>query len=132
MKLKLNLTDFIIMATTIFLLITSIFVSDKIIKKTILGELYVEIQVSGKLTHTLKLSEDKIITLKKDDYSSLLGDMEIEISASRVRVKKEQSPLNYCSKQGWISKAAQPIICLPNEVIVTIRGNIDYDVVLPS
>ena len=60
--------------------------------------------------------------------------MEIEINDSKVRVLKEQSPYNYCSKQGWVDDVATPIICLPNGVIITISGNIEstYDVVLPS
>ena len=48
--------------------------------------------------------------------------MIIEIKDSKVRVKKEESPLHYCSIQGWVDSVAKPIVCLPNSVIVTIVG----------
>ena len=48
--------------------------------------------------------------------------MIIEINNNRVRVKKEESPLHYCSMQGWVDSVAKPIVCLPNAVIITIMG----------
>ena len=41
----------------------------------------------------------------------------------RVRVEKENSPHHYCSIQGYVSDPSTPIICLPNEVVVTIEGS---------
>ena len=53
--------------------------------------------------------------------------MTIEIKDNKVRVSKEESPKNYCSKQGWVSSVATPIVCLPNAVVVTIIGENDSD-----
>ena len=36
---------------------------------------------------------------------------------------KENSPHHYCSIQGYVSDPSTPIICLPNEVVVTIEGS---------
>ena len=38
-------------------------------------------------------------------------------------MKKEESPLHYCSIQGWVDSVARPIVCLPNAVIITVVGN---------
>lgn len=134
MRLKINKIDIIIFIITIIIIITTLF-SANYIKKISAGEiLYVNINIDGETKFTYKLNEDKTITLKKEDYPTLLGEMVIEIKDKKVRVSKEKSPYNYCSKQGWVEDVATPIICLPNAVIVTISGNIETenDVVLPS
>ena len=51
-----------------------------------------------------------------------LGEVLVEVNEGRVRVEKETSPYHYCSIQGYVSDPSTPIICLPNEVVVTIEG----------
>ena len=58
------------------------------------------------------------MALYDKDYNNIV----IEIKDKRVRVKKEESPLHYCSMQGWVDSVARPIVCLPNAVVVTIMG----------
>lgn len=132
MSLKFNRSDIFILIASIILVISSVIGSNYLTGLTNKGDLKVDINISGRIAYTYSLNEDRIITLKKDDHPSLLGDMEIEIRDNKVRVSKEQSPLNYCSKQGFVDKVARPIICLPNEVIVIIRGEISFDWVMPS
>ena len=52
-----------------------------------------------------------------------LGEVLVEVNEGRVRVEKETSPYHYCSIQGYVSDQSTPIICLPNEVVVTIEGS---------
>lgn len=52
-----------------------------------------------------------------------LGEVLVEVQDGRVRVEKEYSPHHYCSIQGYVSDPSTPIICLPNEVVVTIEGS---------
>ena len=52
-----------------------------------------------------------------------LGEVLVEVNEGRVRVEKETSPYHYCSIQGYVSDPSTPIICLPNEVVVTIEGS---------
>lgn len=52
-----------------------------------------------------------------------LGKVLVEVNEGRVRVEKETSPYHYCSIQGYVSDPSTPIICLPNEVVVTIEGS---------
>ena len=49
------------------------------------------------------------------------GDVVIESKNNMVRVKDEISPLNICSKQGWVSSSYAVIVCLPNQVIIEIE-----------
>ncbi len=51
------------------------------------------------------------------------GDVVIETKHNNIRVKEEISPLNICSKQGWVSSPYQVIVCLPNKVIIKIETN---------
>lgn len=52
-----------------------------------------------------------------------LGEVVVEVKEGRVRVEKENSPYHYCSIQGYVSDPSTPIICLPNEVVVSIEGS---------
>jgi hypothetical protein len=51
-----------------------------------------------------------------------LGDSQIIISQGKVRFK--QSPCNnqYCVHQGWLSRAGQVAICLPNQISLQLMG----------
>ena len=127
MNLKKNKVDFIILALSIVLIIAIVIVSN-IVTGSVNGKnKYVVISVDGEEQFKYKLNEDREIKLDEDDYPTLLGDMIIEIKDDRVRVAKEESPKNYCSKQGWVGSVATPIFCLPNSVVVTIIGLNDSD-----
>ena len=64
------------------------------------------------------LSENATYTL-----NATLGDVIIEVKDNAVRVEKETSPYHLCSIQGWVNNVNQPIICLPNEMIIQIEAN---------
>ena len=51
-----------------------------------------------------------------------VGDAHISISQGKVRFK--QSPCNnqYCVHQGWLSRAGQVAICLPNQISLQLMG----------
>ena len=57
----------------------------------------------------------------------LLGNVVIEIKDKKVRVVKENSPKNICSKEGYISDSTKPLICLPNKVVIKIVQSSDMD-----
>ena len=127
MNLKKNKTDlFILILSIVFVLL--IVVASNIITGNVNGAYkYVVVSINGEDRFKYLLSENRTIELAKDDYKTLLGDMVIEIKDNKVRVSKEESPKNYCSKQGWVSSVATPIVCLPNAVVVTIIGINDSD-----
>ena len=66
------------------------------------------------------LQEDKYITLKQDDYPSLLGDFVIELSKSKgARVYEAHCPNHDC-KRGWIKLPNSSIICIFNQIKIEI------------
>lgn len=127
MTLKKNKTDFIILLFAIVFIILIVVVSNIITGNVNGKNKYVVISIDGEEKFKYKLDEDRTIELKKEDYDTLLGDMIIEIKDNKVRVSKEESPKNYCSKQGWVGNVATPIVCLPNAVVITIIGSDESD-----
>lgn len=133
MKLKINKMDLIIIIIVFIFIIGVMFTTNFLSRISSEENLYVNININGKVEFTYKLEENRTITLNKNNYPILLGDMIIEIKDKKVRVKEESSPLHYCSLQGWEEYANRPIVCLPNGVIIIIEGNAsDNDLVLPS
>jgi hypothetical protein len=51
-----------------------------------------------------------------------IADTKISINLGRVRFK--QSPCNnqYCVHQGWLSRAGQVAICIPNQISLQLIG----------
>ena len=128
MTLKRNKTDLFILSFALIFIIILVVISNIITSNVNGKNKYVVITIEGVEKFKYKLSENRVIELKKEDYDSLLGDMTIEIKDNKVRVEKEESPKNYCSKQGWVETVAIPIVCLPNSVVVTIIGQNDSDI----
>ena len=122
MELKHNKWDIFVYVLSFILIICLVVVSNVVTSKAEGKIKYAIVMVEGKQKFKLNMNEDKEIVLTKDKYPSLLGEMIIEIKDKRVRVKKEESPLHYCSMQGWVDSVAKPIVCLPNAVVVTIMG----------
>lgn len=51
-----------------------------------------------------------------------LGTTRVEIAGQRARVLSDPGPRQLCVHQGWLSRAGQAAICLPNQVSVEITG----------
>ena len=74
-----------------------------------------------------------VIDLSKDKtyvVNGKLGKVHIEVKQKKVRVTQEKSPHHYCSKQGYVSDANVPIVCLPNETVVKIEKEASQDTVI--
>ena len=122
MELKHNKYDIFIYVLS-FIFIISLLIISNVITGNAEGKVkYAIVTIEGKQRYKLNMDDDVEIVLSKEKYPSLLGEMIIEIKNKRVRVKKEESPLHYCSMQGWVDSVAKPIVCLPNSVVVTIVG----------
>ena len=78
----------------------------------------VEIYVNDKLSYVYKLQEEqKIVEIPTD-----IGGVEVEIKEMKVRVISSYSPRKLCVKQGWIERAGQTIIGVPDRLIVKVVG----------
>jgi len=80
------------------------------------------IQVDGKDFLRLSLSENKIIAVPGP-----LGVSIIEIKDGRVRMLSSPCPDKLCIKEGYIDKAGQVIICIPNRIVIKIEGRAGLD-----
>jgi hypothetical protein len=85
------------------------------------GDLFVSVYLDNALIEQHSLYENKDITYMQDDYPFMLGDLSIQILDTRIRITQETSPLNICSKQGWVSQPGMPLICSPNSFMAVIE-----------
>lgn len=77
----------------------------------------IEVEVDGR----------RVLTLDPDspgfsNVEGVLGTTRIEVRDRRVRVVSSPCPLGLCRQGGWIEGGGRMIVCLPNRVVVRIRG----------
>lgn len=81
------------------------------------------IRSGGKTFRTISLSRNRVI-----DVPGPLGISRIAIHDRKVRVASDPGPRQYCVHQGWLQRAGEIAICLPNQVSVELSGgNKIYD-----
>ncbi|MDN5303910.1 MAG: hypothetical protein PWP46_789 [Fusobacteriaceae bacterium] len=85
----------------------------------------IEIYVNNQLKYTYKLSkEQKIFEIPTD-----IGGVKVEIIDNKVRVLTSNSPKKLVVKQGFISKAGETLIGIPDKLLIKITGereDVDY------
>ncbi|MCF0245706.1 MAG: NusG domain II-containing protein [Ileibacterium sp.] len=75
------------------------------------------VQVRNKEIMAIDLLKDANYTVQGTN-----GPVNIEVKDGAIRVTQENSPHHYCSKQGFVDSVNTPIVCLPNETVITIEG----------
>lgn len=86
-------------------------------------DLYATIKVDGEIHNTIDLpttSEEKFIIQTENGTNTILVNNN-EINIIHADCKDE-----LCVKQGIISKIGKTLICLPNKLIIEIKGD-EYD-----
>ncbi|MGA2091283.1 MAG: NusG domain II-containing protein [Endomicrobiales bacterium] len=92
----------------------------------------------GTSAHTAQVFEQgtliKVIDLSKDSESTLKlhhGFIVVQVKQGKIRARKCSCPEKVCIGMGWISKSGQSIVCVPNKLLIEVRGseNADYDAV---
>jgi len=81
--------------------------------------LLADIEVSGRRDVRLAVSEDTV-----REVPGPLGQTRVEIRDGRIRILSSPCPLKLCVKAGWIDRAGEMIVCLPNEVVVRLPGDL--------
>jgi hypothetical protein len=79
----------------------------------------------NKLILTIDLSIDK--EYEVEGYN---GKVVIEVKNNKIRVKDEISPLHLCSKQGFVDSSLEPIVCLPNKIVIKLNQKTDIDAIV--
>ena len=67
---------------------------------------------------TLSLDQERVL-----DIHGPLGDSRVVVHAGQVRFEQSPCPNQYCVHQGWLSRAGQVAICLPNQVSLELLGS---------
>lgn len=78
---------------------------------------YAVVKVRNEEKLRLDLSQDGTYSV-----DGTLGPVNIVVQSGKVKVDQENSPHHYCSKQGFVSSSTVPIVCLPNETVITIES----------
>lgn len=117
----MNRHDVLLIVTLFILSILSIF----LIKNLDSSEKEAYVYYEDKLILTIDLSINKEYNVK--GYN---GNVIIEVKNKKIRVKEEESPLHLCSKQGFISSSLEPIVCLPNKIIIKLKSKSEIDAVI--
>ena len=84
----------------------------------------VEVAVDGEVVMTLPLSEDTEVTIEGVDG----GENLLIIQDGTAKIESASCPDGICVRHYAISRDGESIICLPNRVVVTIRGGEKGDV----
>ena len=92
-------------------------------------EKYVSVQVDGK--EIKKIIFDKKLIGETIPIRTEYGYNLIEIGDEKVRVIEADCPDKLDVKQGYISKTGEVIVCLPNRLVIEIKGiengrDVDY------
>jgi len=77
----------------------------------------VVIRSSGKIFAELPLATKQTVRVPGP-----LGTTVIAVDRGRARVERDPSPRQYCVKQGWLARAGDIAVCLPNQVSVELAG----------
>lgn len=81
----------------------------------------IEIFVDGNLKFIYSLNDDRTITIEGN-----IGISTIEIKDGRIRMVYSPCPDKLCMKQGFIKGKGESIICVPNRIVIRIKGD-NYD-----
>jgi hypothetical protein len=66
-------------------------------------------------------------------FTGMAGEYVVEIEGGKARMLSAQCPDKLCVHQGWISHKYNPIICLPQKIIISIEdaaGEEEVDVLV--
>lgn len=50
------------------------------------------------------------------------GSNTVEVEQGRIRVSQADCPDQVCVRQGWVSDGVVPVVCLPHQLVIQIKG----------
>ena len=114
----------IILITVILAIVGAIVLAFKITEKKNISNALVYYEDKVVLTIDLTLEEQEYVV---DGYNGLVT---ITAGNGKVKVEDEDSPLHLCSKQGYISKSYESIVCLPNKIVIKLEDDSSLDAIV--
>jgi hypothetical protein len=86
------------------------------------------VRIHGRIVKTLELSGDE--ERRTFEIEGSIGDSVIQVEGARVRILNSPCPDKICVKQGWVEKPGEVIICVPNEISVSVEGDDGVDAII--
>lgn len=87
-------------------------------------ELIAQVYVDGKLAEEINLSE------VKEDYSfSPKKDVTVSVKKGAISFSSSPCKDELCVNSGWLSSKGQTAACLPQKVVLTIKGTDKTDMI---
>ena len=83
----------------------------------------VVVRVGGTLRASYSLMENRVVTVTGVGG----GTNELHIEEGTVYLTEASCPDHLCVKQGIIRRAGESIVCLPNQVVVELRSELEAE-----
>jgi hypothetical protein len=78
---------------------------------------------NNRLLGAYQLDRDQVITISGDSpRAGTVPHMRIEIRGGAIRVAESDCPKGVCKQAGWVRTAGRSIVCVPNKVLIELRG----------
>jgi len=77
---------------------------------------------------------DMTLLYQEDDYAREKGIVGIKIMVvdHKIRVVYQESPRDLCQLQSPTNSRLRPIVCLPNELVISVYTNMETDEFIPD
>ena len=112
-RLAMTPGDWALIVGLVLVSLVSIFLMNRLVSR---GTTAV-VEVDGVTICRLDLSVDRHQTV-----SGPLGETDVQVQDGRVRVAESPCPHRICVRSGWVTRAGDMIVCVPNRVIVRVEG----------
>lgn len=88
---------------------------------------YAEVTVEGKLYKRINLtnSEYKLMELEGNSGKNI-----IEVNKNRIGIVEAECPDKICMNPKYIEKPGESVVCLPNRVMIQIKGDMEEDIII--
>lgn len=81
-----------------------------------------QIRQGSQLIGTYDLQQERRVRIRGH-----MGDSVIHIHQGKVRFEHAPCHNQYCVQQGWLDRAGQVVLCLPNQISITLLGERSFD-----
>jgi hypothetical protein len=89
------------------------------------GGVQVQISQGGEVVATYPLSEDRTLEFTSESG----GTNTVVISGGQVAVTQASCPDQVCVRHGPTTQTADPIVCLPNTLVVEVTGGEETQII---
>ncbi len=95
-------------------------------RKTMTEGSFVVVTVDGTETHRLSLKEEQELVITTGFH----GENILIIEDGKAKMQKANCPDGICVEHRPISKTGETIVCLPHEIVISIEGEGDEEIIV--